>query len=78
MRVWIDAQQCTSSGLCEVISPEVFALEADGLAHLRQADGTPGQRVYTVPAHLEKEVAEAADQCPGECIYLKDRGLSAG
>jgi ferredoxin len=77
MRVWIDAQQCTSSGLCEVISPEVFALEVDGLAHLRQADEAPGQRIYTVPPHLEREVEEAADQCPGECIYLKDRSSGA-
>jgi ferredoxin len=72
MRVWIDEGQCTSSGLCEVISPEVFALEADGLAHLRRSDDGPERRIYTVPPHLEKEVREAADQCPGECIYLQD------
>lgn len=71
MKVWIDQEQCTSSGLCEVISPEVFALESDGLAHLRQGDSTPGQRTYTVPEPLQGQVQEAADQCPGECIYIK-------
>lgn len=70
MRVWIDQEQCTSSGLCEVISPEVFALESDGLAHLCRSDSTTGRRVYTVPADLEDQVREAAEQCPGECIYL--------
>lgn len=72
MKVWIDEGQCTSSGLCEVISPEVFALEDDGLAHLRRADDPAGRRIYTVPVHLEDEVREAAEQCPGECIYLQD------
>ena len=72
MRVWIDQEQCTSSGLCEVISPEVFAIEPDGLAHLRRDDSTPGRRIYTVPAHLEDQVQEAADQCPGECIHISN------
>lgn len=72
MKVWIDAGQCTSSGLCEVISPEIFALENDGLAHLQRADDSPGRPVYTVPAQMEDEVREAAEQCPGECIYLED------
>lgn len=72
MRVWIDEEQCTSSSICEVISPEVFAIESDGLAHLRHCDNAPGRRIYTVPPHLEKEVQEAADQCPGECIYIQN------
>jgi ferredoxin len=72
VKVWIDELQCTSSGLCEVISPEVFAIEADGLAHLRRSDDPAGRRIYTVPAHLENEVQEAADQCPGECIYIQN------
>lgn len=70
MKVWIDEGQCTSSGLCEVISPEVFAITEDGLAHLRQSDEISGRQMFTVPAALEDEVREAAEQCPGECIYL--------
>jgi ferredoxin len=72
MKVWIDQEQCTSSGLCEVISPEVFQIEDDGLAHLRGGDAAAGRRVYTVPAGLHDVVQEAADQCPGECIYIED------
>jgi ferredoxin len=72
MKVWIDQEQCTSSGLCEVISPEVFQIEPDGLAHLRSDDASPGRRTYTVPAHLCDQVQEAADQCPGECIFIED------
>ena len=73
MKVWIDQEQCTSSGLCEVISPEVFQIEDDGLAHLRGGDdAAAGRRVYVVPPDLHDQVQEAADQCPGECIYLEE------
>jgi ferredoxin len=73
MKVWIDQEQCTSSGLCEVISPEVFQIEDDGLAHLRGGDAAAaGRRVYAVPAGLRDVVQEAADQCPGECIYIEE------
>jgi ferredoxin len=73
MKVWIDLEQCRSSGLCEVISPEVFQIEDDGLAHLRGgADAAAGRRVYAVPAGLCDQVQEAADQCPGECIYIEE------
>jgi ferredoxin len=73
MKVWIDQEQCTSSGLCEVISPQIFQIEPDGLAHLRGGDdAAAGRRVYTVPAGLADEVQEAADQCPGECIYIEE------
>ena len=73
MKVWIDQGQCTSSGLCEVISPEVFQIEDDGLAHLRGGDdAAPGRRVYAVPAGLRDQVQEAADQCPGECIHIEE------
>jgi ferredoxin len=73
VKIWIDQDQCTSSGLCEVISPEVFRIEDDGLAHLRGGgDGPAGRRVYAVPAGLHDQVREAADQCPGECIYVEE------
>ena len=73
MKVWIDQEQCTSSGLCEVISPEVFQIEDDGLAHLRGgAAAAAGRRVYAVPAGLRDLVQEAADQCPGECIHVEE------
>jgi ferredoxin len=72
MKVWIDQEQCTSSGLCEVISPEVFQIENDGLAHLRSADAATVPRRWTVPPDLRDQVQEAADQCPGECIYIEE------
>ena len=72
MKVWIDQEQCTSSGLCEVISPEVFQIEDDGLAHLRGGDAPAGRQVYAVPDGLRDQVQEAADECPGECIHVEE------
>ena len=77
MRVWINQRQCTSSSLCEVISPAVFTLVEDGLAYVKQGDTilrVPGGAgsVAIVPAGLEDEVTQAAEQCPGECIFIEE------
>jgi ferredoxin len=75
MKVWIDQEQCTSSGLCEVIAPDVFVIRDDGLAHLvEETDlrrGGPAFKCTVLPGH-EALVQEAVDQCPGECIFLEN------
>ena len=38
MKVWIDQDLCTGDGLCEEISPAVFALLDDGLAYVKEGD----------------------------------------
>lgn len=67
MRVWIDQDYCTGSGLCEFIEPRVFAIGDDGLARVRAAEVPPG---------CEDEVRDAAESCPGGCIRLEPRPLS--
>ena len=67
MRVWIDQDYCTGSGLCELIEPRVFAIGDDGLARVRAAEVPPG---------CEDEVRDAAESCPGGCIRLEPRPLS--
>jgi ferredoxin len=76
MKVWIDQDLCTGDGLCEEICPDVFTLLDDGLAYVK--DGTevmsdPGgsQQMVAVAAHLEDQVTEAAEECPGECIFIE-------
>ena len=36
MKVWIETDQCTGAGLCELIEERVFVLGEDGLARVRQ------------------------------------------
>ncbi len=77
MKVWIDQDLCTGDGLCEEICPEVFVLLEDGLAYVKQdgqALSDPGgaEGVARVPSGLEDAVQEAAEECPGECIFVEE------
>ncbi len=80
MKVWIDQELCTGSGLCEETVPDVFVLLGDDLGYVKEGDkifatakGNPQGRagVAEVPAHLEDDVMESIDSCPGECIFIE-------
>ncbi|MHB8295717.1 MAG: ferredoxin, partial [Acidimicrobiales bacterium] len=68
---------CTGDGLCEEIAPAVFHLMDDGLAYVKDGDEVlddPGgaKGLAAVPEGLEESVTEAAEECPGECIFIED------
>ena len=80
MKVWIDQDLCTGDGLCEEIAPDVFVLMDDGLAYVREGDkvfasskgnpqGADGKAL--VPVGQDDAVHEAAEECPGECIFFE-------
>jgi ferredoxin len=76
MKVWIDQDLCTGDGLCEEIAPAVFTLLDDGLAYVKEGpevknepSGSGG--IAVVPDGLEESVTEAAEECPGECIFIE-------
>ena len=76
MRVWIDQDLCTGDGLCTDHCPEIFVILEDGISYVH--DGTwvgndPGgtECLATVSARLEQAVVDAADDCPGECIFIE-------
>jgi ferredoxin len=77
MKVWIDQDLCTGDGLCEEIAPAVFTLLDDGLAYVKEVDGSvknePGGSagMAAVPSELEDAVVEASEECPGECIFIE-------
>lgn len=82
-KVWIDQTICTGDGLCQEIAPEVFFSFDDGLYYVKQVNdktgldenGQPklqmGRGLADVPDHLLDSVIEAAEECPGECIFLE-------
>jgi ferredoxin len=77
MKVWIDQDLCTGDGLCEEICPDVFSLQDDGLAYVKEGADVktePGgsQSMVLVPGSLEDAVTEAAEECPGECIFIEE------
>ena len=73
MRVRVDQDKCTGDGLCVQYAASVFEFDIDGLAYVKGSDGelhtAPGAAVE-VPTSLRLEVIDAAEQCPGECIYV--------
>ena len=77
MRVWIDQDCCTGAGLCVDHSPELFIVLEDGIGYVHD-DGDvltdPAQPSLAVPHRYERAALDAAERCPGECIYLETEG----
>jgi ferredoxin len=76
MKVWIDQDLCTGDGLCEEIPPAVFTLLDDGLSYVKEGDkvfDNPAghEGLAAVPEGMEEAVQEAAEECPGECIFIE-------
>jgi ferredoxin len=73
LRVWIDQDLCTGDGLCVTYAKEVFEVDVDGLAYVKDGAGellaAHGARA-DVPAHLRLDVIDAALECPGNCIHV--------
>lgn len=72
LAVWVDNELCCGGGLCVEAVPEVFA-HKDGICHikdgkeLRSGPSTP----VGVPEALAEKVMTAAENCPGECIFIE-------
>ena len=85
MKVWIDQDLCTGDGLCEEIAPDVFFGMDDGLFYVKEsADGFGQEKLFDgeanhagaegtarIPEGKEESVIEAAEECPGECIFIE-------
>jgi ferredoxin len=86
MKVWIDQDLCTGDGLCEEIAPAVFTLLDDGLSYVKEehldAEGKKVTKIFdnpggqeglaAVPEDMEEATREAAEECPGECIFIEE------
>ena len=74
--VWIDQDLCTGDGLCVDHCPEVFTILEDGIAYVHDDRGVrndPGgaEGVVDVPGRRDAAVLHAAEDCPGECIFIE-------
>ena len=75
LSVRIDQDLCTGDGLCVEYSPAVFEFDIDGLAYVKDAEGnlqTAEGAAVAVPAPCVRDVLDAADGCPGNCIHVLD------
>ena len=76
MRVWIDQDLCTGDGLCVDHCPDVFVQLEDGIAYVAEFgeplnDPGGGGSLAEVAARDCEAVVQAADVCPGECIFIE-------
>jgi ferredoxin len=82
--VWIDQDLCTGDGLCVDHCPDVFTQLEDGIAYVMEAGrplndpGSSGSLAVVPYRHVER-VIHAAEDCPGECIFIEiDVPVDAG
>ncbi len=80
MKVWIDQDLCTGDGLCSEIAPDLFFAGDEGLWHVKDVGetGDPANPrlsgptgLADVPDELLDACVEAAEECPGECIFIE-------
>jgi len=75
LRVWIDQDLCTGDGLCVQYARDVFELDIDGLAYVKEGrEGdlmTDPGAAAVVPASMLQEVVDSAKECPGNCIHVQ-------
>lgn len=71
--------------MCVEICPSLFDMHDDGLAYVKEAgwkdlyDGSAtkdpiykmSQGLAAIPDQLLNDTIEAADECPGECIFIE-------
>ena len=63
MKAFIERNGCIGCGLCSDTCPEVFRMDAEGLAE-----------VYTdpIPANAEATAKEAEESCPVSVIMIEE------
>ena len=73
MQVWIDQDCCTGAGLCVDRCPDLFVVLEDGLGYVHEGNVVVADsgRARPVPTRQEEAAIDAAEHCPGECIYLE-------
>ncbi len=76
VKVWIDQDLCTGDGICTDHAPEVFTILEDGIAYCKEdgrvfSDPGGAAELALVPVNSEAEVVAAANECPGECIFVE-------
>lgn len=62
MKTKVDPDLCISCAICTNMVPDVFFMNDDGLAEANEGD---------VPAGLEDQVQEAAEECPSDAIIIE-------
>lgn len=74
LQVWVGQDECTGCSLCPETAEKVFHMGDDGLAYTNQEPDETGVELlglFTVDPADHMAVIEAAEDCPGLCIYVE-------
>lgn len=63
MKVRVDEDLCLGCGICEGLAPDVFSLANEPFAEVL---------VDVVPAEMEDDVRQSAEECPEEAIIIEE------
>lgn len=63
MKVKVDEDLCLGCGICEGLAPDVFSLANEPFAEVL---------VDVVPAEMEDDVRQSAEECPEEAIIIEE------
>ena len=64
MRVEVDSKVCEGHGQCNVVAEEVYDLDEDGYALIRESSRD------VVPPELEEQARNGASVCPVQAITV--------
>jgi len=64
MRVEVDSRVCDGHGQCSVVAEEVYDLDEDGYAQIRESSRD------AVPSELEEQARDGASACPVQAITV--------
>jgi ferredoxin len=70
VKVRIDQELCTGDGQCVDICPDVFVMNEDDRAYRASVRNADERGAAPVSQSLEADVVEAAEDCPGACIFV--------
>lgn len=74
MKVWLDQDLCGGCGCCEMIAPDVFRLDDNGLSTvIGEVVSSPEDQYVIVrvqPRH-QKATQNAVEECPGGVIFAE-------
>jgi ferredoxin len=73
LTVRIDQDLCTGDGLCVQYARDVFEMDLDGLAYVKDDNDelqTAAGATVGVPLALINDVVASARECPGRCIHV--------
>ena len=81
LEVSIEQDDCTACGLCPEFAPEHFFMGDDNFAYVNGEDEVPNEAEpqhkgflgkVAVRSGSEEAVIDAAEDCPGACIYVEE------